>query len=139
MDLPEAGAGQPKLPSNIRYAPGLTLAATECSLLAEALADDNTIFVEREFRSGYSGAVVLLVSPGPGQAQLVVKMGYPADLQREYAAYRQFVEKASPQNMARLQGEPLLAADGQLALLCYNCVGGDPRLPNRSLQAYYQS
>lgn len=62
----------------------------------------------------------------------------PVDLQREYEAYRQFVEKASPQNTARLQGEPLLADDGHLALLCYTFAGGDPRLPTRSLQAYYE-
>lgn len=52
------------------------------------------------------------------------------ELQREYAAYRQFVKHASPQNTARLQGEPLLTADGQLALLSYSFAGGDPRLPS---------
>jgi hypothetical protein len=50
----------------------------------------------------------------PSQAQVVVKLGLPADLQREYAAYRQSVEPASPQNTARLRGEPLLAEAGGL-------------------------
>jgi CheY-like chemotaxis protein len=108
-------------------------------LLAQAFAGDHQVFVEREFRSGYSGVVVLLVSPGPGQAQVVVKVGSPAILQQEYVAYRDFVEPAAPQNTARLQGEPLLAEDGQLALLNYTFAGGDPRLPTHSLLAYYQS
>jgi len=108
-------------------------------LLARAFASHREIFVEREFRSGYSGASVWLVSPGPGQAQVVVKLGPPADLKREYNAYRKLVETASPQNTARLQGEPLLADDGQLALLRYTFTGGDPRLPTRSLQTYYES
>ena len=125
--------------ATVRHAPGLTLSTTEIELIALAFADSPQIFVEREFRSGYSGAVVLLASPGPGQAQVVIKLGPPGDLQREYDAYHKFVKKTAPQNTARLQREPIQSADGQLALLCYTFAGGDPRLPTRSLQAYYDS
>ena len=86
-----------------------------------------------------AAAGVLLVSPGSGQAQMVVKLGSATELQREYAAYRQYVKQASPQNTARLQGEPLLTDDEQLALLSYTFAGGDPRRPTNSLQAYYES
>lgn len=133
MNSPNATPSQP----NIRHAPGLTLTDAELALLSRAFAGRKEIFVERDFRSGYSGAVVLLVSPGPGQAQIVVKLGPPTDLQREYRAYRQFVEYASPQNTARLQGEPLIDDDEQLALISYTFAGGDPRLPTHSLQTYY--
>jgi CheY-like chemotaxis protein len=127
----------PDLPPNIRRVPGLTLTPAETSLLARAFAGSEEIFIERDFRSGYSGALVLLVSPGAGQAQMVVKLGLPADLQREYAAYRRYVEPASPQNTARVQGEPLLSEDRHLALLSYTFAGGDPRLPTNSLHTYY--
>jgi hypothetical protein len=138
MDPPETTPIQPNVPPNIRRAPGLTLTPAEESLLARAFAGSREIFVEREFRSGYSGAVVLLVSPASGQAQVVVKLGSPVELQQEYATYRQFVKQALPQNTARLQGEPLLTADEQLALLSYTFAGGDPRSPTNSLQAYYE-
>ena len=134
MNLPNTPAD---LPPNIRRVPGLTLTPAEASLLARAFAGSEEIFIERDFRSGYSGALVLLVSPGAGQSQMVVKLGLPADLQREYTAYRRYVEQASPQNTARLQGEPLVSEDGQLALLCYTFAGGDPRLPTNSLHTYY--
>ena len=139
MNGPESATPRTDLPPKIRRAPGLTLSAAEAELLARAFAGQPEIFVEREFRSGYSGAVVLLVSPGSGQAQVVVKLGPPGDLRREYAAYRQFVEKSAPQNTARLQNEPIFAPDGQLALLSYTFAGGDPRLPTRSLHAYYDN
>ncbi|MCB0168875.1 MAG: phosphotransferase [Anaerolineae bacterium] len=130
---------QSNLFPNIRRVPGLTLTPAEEALLRRAFAGSREIFVEREFRSGYSGAVVLLVSPGPGQAQMVVKLATPADLHREFTAYQKFVKRASPQNTARLQGQPLLTDDEQLALLSYTFAGGDPRWPTHSLQAYYES
>lgn len=61
----------------IRRAPGLDLWAAEAALLARAFTGNREIFVERAFRSGYSGASVWLVSPGSGQAQVVVKLGPP--------------------------------------------------------------
>lgn len=139
MEQPETTPAWSKRFPQVRHAPGVNLTAAEMALLRLAFQSSQDIFVEREFHSGYSGAAVLLVSPGSGQASVVVKLGAPTELQREYAAYRQFVEKASPQNTARLQSEPLVSEDGQLALLVYTFAGGDPRLPTRSLQAYYES
>jgi CheY-like chemotaxis protein len=139
IDTQDSEPAQSSSFPNIRHAPGLTLTAAEAALLAQAFAGKDEVFVEREFRSGYSGVVVLLVSPGPGQAQVVVKVGSPTILQQEYAAYRDFVEPASLQNTARLQGEPLVAPDGQLALINYTFAGGDPRLPTHSLRVYYQN
>jgi hypothetical protein len=135
MELPNRGSAWSQELPQIRHVPGVSLIETELALLRQAFSASQELFVEREFRSGYSGA--LLISPGSGKAPVVVKMGSPADLQREYAAYQELVEPASPQNTARLRGHPLLSQDGSLALLVYTFAGGDPRLPTRSLQAYY--
>ena len=127
----------------IRRAPGIRLRATELGLLREAFPASESIFVEREFRSGYSGALVLLVSLDSAQAPVVVKLAHPHDLEREYNAYQQFVEKSAPQNTARLQGPPILGADAgiddQLGALLYTFAGGDPHLPTSSLQEYIES
>ncbi|MBV7333217.1 phosphotransferase [Chloroflexi bacterium TSY] len=123
----------------VRRAPGIRLNTPEILLLQSAFANAESIFVEREFRSGYSGALVLLVSVDSGQAPIVVKLAHPHDLAREYVAYHRYVEKSAPQNTARLQGEPLVAEDGQLGVLLYTFAGGDPHLPTSSLEDYVRS
>ncbi|MEM7132021.1 MAG: tetratricopeptide repeat protein [Chloroflexota bacterium] len=131
--------------TTIRRAPGIRLQPTEVALLRQAFpslesaTEPTIIFVEREFRSGYSGALVLLVSLDSAQAPVVVKLAHPHDLQREYDAYHQFVEKSAPQNTARLQGMPILASDKELGALLYTFAGGDPHLPTSSLQEYAES
>jgi hypothetical protein len=106
--------------------------------LARAFAGSDGIFVERELHTGFSGARVLLTRPGAGLAQIVVKIGPPTDLQREWTAYRTLVADYSPQNTARIQEEPILSDDGQQALLRYTFAGGDPRHSTCSLRTYYQ-
>ena len=60
--------------ATIRHTPGIRLQPTEVALLRQAFyspenaAEPRSIFVEREFRSGYSGALVLLVSLDSAQA-----------------------------------------------------------------------
>ena len=123
--------------ARIRCAPGVQLSPEQLQLLAQALGGSHTIFVKREFRSGYSGALVLLVSLGNDRAPVVLKLAHPLDLQREYDAYQQFVRQISPQNIAHLQGEPLVAADGQLGLLQYSFAGGESDQAATSLKDYY--
>jgi len=123
----------------VRRAPGVQLSAAQTELLLQAFADSETIFVKREFRSGYSGALVLLVSLGADRAPVVIKLAHPLDLQREYAAYQQFVRQISPQNIAHLQGEPLISADGQLGHIQYSFAGGESHLAATSLRDYYES
>src|SRR5215203_5621237 len=125
--------------AHIRCAPGVRLSPDQLDLLARSFSDSTLIFVKREFRSGYSGAVVLLVSLGADQAPIVVKLAQPLDLEREYAAYQQFVRQISPQNIAHLQGEPLISADGQLGLIQYSFAGGESHLAATSLRDYYES
>ena len=45
----------------------------------------------------------------------------------------------SPQNIAHLQGEPLISADGQLGLIEYSFAGGESQQPATSLRDYYES
>ena len=94
-------------PPKVRRTPGIRLRRAETELLIHAFPDAGSLFVEREFRSGYSGALVLLVSVDAGRAPMVVKLAHPLDLQREYDAYHEFVRERSPQNTARLRGAPL--------------------------------
>lgn len=73
MNSKKVTPAQTNMTPTIHYAPGVSLTAAELALLGQAFAASSPLFIEREFRSGYSGAVVLLVSPGSGQAQVVVK------------------------------------------------------------------
>ncbi|MEM7132375.1 MAG: AAA family ATPase [Chloroflexota bacterium] len=133
------------LQATIRRAPGIRLQPTEIALLRQAFQSSEgatktqSIFVEREFRSGYSGALVLLVSLDSAQAPIVVKLAHPYDLQSEYNAYHQYVEKSAPQNTARLQGPPIIAENGQLGALLYTFAGGNTHLPTNDLKEYLES
>ena len=108
-------------------------------MLAQAFADSDAVFVRRIFVSGYSGATVLLVSTGPEHPPTVVKLALPQELDREYDAYQHYVRRISPQDIAHINGEPLVAADGQLGLIQYTFVGGQANAPAVSLQDYYAS
>jgi len=123
----------------VKSAPGIHLTPDQVALLGQAFPNEETILVKQEFRSGYSGAVVVLVSVGVGRAPMVVKMAHPHDLQREYEAYEEYVRQVSPQNIAHLQGEPMNAPDGQLGLLQYTFAGGESHLPTTSLQEYFEA
>lgn len=101
MELPDTTRAWSNQIPQIRRAPGISLTEVEMALLRQAFLDSPQVFVEREFRSGYSGAVVLLVSPGQGQAQMVVKLGSPNDLQREYAAYKHLVHRGINESIIR--------------------------------------
>lgn len=143
MDLSHDSAGASSSASeqyaHIRCAIGVRLSPAQLALLAQAFPDSDLIFVKREFRSGYSGAIVLLVSLGADQAPLVVKLAHPYDLAREHQAYEQFVKQISPQNIAHLQGEPLPSADGQLGLIQYTFAGGESHQAAASLKDYYEA
>lgn len=123
----------------IRRAPGIRLTQIEGALLRRAFAQSHSLFVEREFRSGYSGALVLLVSVDSGAAPLVVKIAPLHDLQREYDAYHHYVLPSAPQNSAQLQGPPLAESVHDTGILIYTFAGGDPRRPSNSLGDFYKA
>ena len=129
----------PNQSHRIRYAPGVVnqLSNAHSSLIIRAFAGQDLVYVRRSFVSGYSGAIVLLVSAGPNQPPSVVKLAHPSELLREYHAYQQYVSRISPQDIAHVRGEPLVAEDGQLGLIQYTFVGGNETSPAVSMYDYY--
>src|SRR3954453_16948306 len=75
----------------VRSAPGVQLSTAQIELLVKAFPDSQTIFVKREFRSGYSGALVLLVALGADRAPVVAKLSHPYDLQRNTKAWQRLL------------------------------------------------
>ena len=126
--------------SRVRLAPGLQLTQEQIVLLGPGNL--------RGSRYSCQTGVSLRLQRGRGHAgfggrrphaPLVVKLAHPHDLQSEYEAYEEYVRQVSPQNIAHLQGEPLVSEDGQLGLLQYTFAGGESHLPTTSLQTYYES
>lgn len=80
-------------------------------LLRTLFSDYQRLIVEREFRSGYSGARALLALPvkadGRADAHTIVKIGPSGDIDREYANYERFVKNTLPPMTARMQDAPL--------------------------------
>ena len=64
--------------SRVRLAPGLQLTQEQIVLLDRGISADRDILVKQEFRSGYSGAVVMLVSVGAGRRAAGRQAGPPA-------------------------------------------------------------
>ncbi len=90
---------------------GLTVERDDERLLRTLFADYQRLIVEREFRSGYSGARALLALPvkadGRADAHTIVKIGPAADIAREHANYERFVKNTLPPMTARMQDTPL--------------------------------
>lgn len=122
----------------IRRAPGIVLTAQQEALLQQRFTPYAEIFAEQSFHSGYSGAAVYLVSRDP-DAPVVVKFAHPFELQREVAAYTELVERTAPQNTARLQGDLLTGADGQLGLIVYSFAGGNLHTGANSFATFFQT
>lgn len=90
---------------------GLAVERDDERLLRTLFADYQRLIVEREFRSGYSGARALLALPvkadGRADAHTIVKIGPAADIAREHANYERFVKNTLPPMTARMQDVPL--------------------------------
>lgn len=89
----------------------LGLETSDERLLRTLFSDYQRLIVEREFRSGYSGARALLALPvkadGRADAHTIVKIGPSADIDREFANYERFVKNTLPPMTARMQDAPL--------------------------------
>ena len=90
---------------------GLSLESSDERLLRTLFGDYQRLIIEREFRSGYSGARALLALPvkadGRADAHTIVKIGPSADIDREFANYERFVKNTLPPMTARMQDAPL--------------------------------
>lgn len=139
-DIYSNSLAAPSFPQRILVASGIEnqLSASHSALIARAFSGQELVYVRQIFVSGYSGAIVLLVSAGPNQPPSVVKLAHPKEIIREYNAYKRYASRISPQNIAHLCGEPLVAEDGQLCLIQYTFVGGSETSPAVSIGDYYE-
>ncbi len=98
---------------------GLQVEREDAQLLRTVFGDYQRLIVEREFRSGYSGARALLALPikadGRADAHTIVKIGPSIDIEREHLNYERFVKNTLPPVTARMQDTPL-RLNGRAAL-----------------------
>jgi len=103
----------PNLALKIELPPGLTLTASEQTLLRVLFRAYARITLEAEFRSGYSGARTFLVLPlradGRSDAYTIAKLGDAEAVCREYENYETFVKDTLPPITARIQETPVTA------------------------------
>ncbi|HRF47911.1 MAG TPA: phosphotransferase, partial [Anaerolineales bacterium] len=132
---------RPNLALQLDLPAGLTLERDDELLLRRLFADYQSLIVEREFRSGYSGARALLALPvkadGRADAHTIVKLGPFADIAREHANYERFVKNTLPPMTARMQDAPL--QHGARAALRYTFVAEPGQKPVSLRQALRQS
>ncbi|MCB0194908.1 MAG: protein kinase [Anaerolineae bacterium] len=119
----------------------IVLTPAEETLLRQAFAGHDRLYLEKEFSSGYSGARVLLVTPvrsgGRRLAQLVLKIDVPSEINREWQAYQAHVKDNLPPVTARILEAPIRSENKQRALLRYTFAGGSINNPPESLRSYY--
>ena len=118
----------------------LPLSPAEEALIRSDFAGCDRVYLEREFKGGYSGARVLLVTPfrsGRRLIHVVIKIDTPAAVKREWEAYRRYVQDRLPLITARRPESPHYAEDAELALLRYTFAGELGDVSPESLRTYY--
>jgi hypothetical protein len=113
----------------------MVLNAGEGKLLQTLFRRYARVVLEREFRSGYSGARAFLALPiredGRADAYTIAKIGARASIQQEFDNFEQFVKDTLPPITARIQETPLAVASGDKAqaILRYTFIGEPGKLP----------
>lgn len=147
----DAQAPLPPSQITIEEAPSVQLSPQERQLLRIALAYYardvlastpahalQKVIVEHKFGAGFSGAVVLLMDPGPGRAPVVAKIGPFDDLQQEYEGYQRLIRVAAPNIAASVLSAPWSARDGSGMGILFYIYGSAPRQLPHSLLDYYR-
>jgi hypothetical protein len=116
--------------------PGITLSEDEQQLLRTLFRKYGRLSIEREFRSGYSGARTLLCLPirpdGRADAYTIAKMGERRAMQHEFENYEAFVKDTLPPVTARIQEPAVTLAPVGItsqAVLRYTFIGEQGRMP----------
>ncbi len=106
----------------------MVLEAEEKDLLQQVYRGMGTVFVEKEFTSGYSGARVLLTQPIRTDeipiARTVTKLSAAPDLRLERDNYKQYVGPFLPHSTARVEWDTFYEQNDALAGLIYIFMGG---------------
>jgi hypothetical protein len=116
--------------------PDIRLAEAESQLLRTLFRRYSRLSIEREFRSGYSGARTLLCLPirtdGRSDAYTIAKMGERRAIQAEFENYENFVKDTLPPITARIQEPPLTPSTAEassMGVLRYTFIGEPGRMP----------
>jgi hypothetical protein len=109
--------------------------AGEGRLIKTLFRKYSRVVLEREFRSGYSGARTFLALPirgdGRADAYTIAKIGDKRSIQREFENFEQFVKDTLPPITARIQEPPVAVARStdDKAVLRYTFIGEPGKLP----------
>jgi hypothetical protein len=129
-------AAKPNEALVIEPQPGIHLTDGERQLLRTLFRKYSRVSIEREFRSGYSGARTLLCLPirpdGRADAYTIAKMGERRAIQREFENYEAFVKDTLPPVTARIQEPPVTLSPvgiSSQAVLRYTFIGEQGRMP----------
>jgi hypothetical protein len=118
----------------------LELTNVEGTLIQNTHRGYARVNLEREFKGGYSGTRVFLISPvksnGASDARGVTKIGQAEDLYRERENYETLVKRALPNTAARVDEYYSQASQ---AALNYVFMGGGTLGETPSLEEYYHS
>jgi hypothetical protein len=120
----------------------IVLQDDEQQLLRAVFRKYARVSVEREFRSGYSGARTLLCLPvradGRSDAYTIAKMGERNSIEREFHNYERFVKDTLPPVTARIQEPPATLAPAGItsqAVLRYTFIGQPGQAPTSLREA----
>jgi len=101
----------PNLSLTIEHNPAIELSSSDTTLLRALFHRYKRITLEREFRSGYSGARTFLILPvrrdDRADAYTIAKLGERESIQREYENYERHVKDTLPPMTARIQDVPV--------------------------------
>ncbi len=129
-------AAKPNADLAIALLPNMRLQDDEQQLLRTLFRKYARVSVEREFRSGYSGARTLLCLPvradGRSDAYTIAKMGERGSIEREFHNYDAFVKDTLPPVTARIQEPPVTLSPmgvSSQAVLRYTFIGEPGQTP----------
>ncbi len=129
-------ATRPNAGTSIEPHRDIVLHDDEQQLLRAVFRKYARVSIDREFRSGYSGARTFLCLPvradGRSDAYTIAKMGERDSIEREFHNYEAFVKDTLPPITARIQEPPAtLAPDGvtSRAVLRYTFIGQPGQAP----------
>ena len=142
--LPATESVHPNMNLQLEIHPGIQLPAGDATLIRALFRRYQRVVIEREFRSGYSGARTYLVLPlradGRADAYTIAKIGATLAIEHEFNNYQQFVKDSLPPITARIQESPVtIAAESGCSVLRYTFIGQPGHSPTSLRQALIQN
>lgn len=139
MDTTRPEQSNKSLPPELTHPDDITLTDLEKTLIQNVHKDSIKVIVEKEFKGGFGGTRVFLVSPiNPeiNMARVVTKVGPTTELRDEKNRYKEFVERSLPFVAAQIWD---YCAEGDWAALDYVFAGDGALGIPVTLQEYYQT